>query len=112
MRQFTTDDKLQKYPTKFLKMCQSSVLNNKKLEIDFRLVVGSLVISESAGDASVVYSMYKDPVSKLANTRVNEHLNAKSKRDLQATDNVVDANKMLRPKVKFYALASSRKTSK
>ena len=44
-----------------------------------------------------------------ANTRINEFLNPKSKRDLRMQGKVVDADEMLRPKLKVYALVLKRK---
>ena len=41
VRNFPSDDDLKRYPTKFLEMCQSSVLNDKELEVDFRLLIAS-----------------------------------------------------------------------
>ena len=51
---------------------------------------------------------FKELTSKLASTRSNEFLNAKSERDLKIQGKVVDADEMLRPKLKLYALASKR----
>ena len=44
--------------------------------------------------------IFKEFTSKLANTRINEFLNAKSERDLKMQGKVVDADDMLRPKLK------------
>ena len=42
VREFATDSNLRKYPSKFLTMCQNTVLNNENLELDFRLHITSL----------------------------------------------------------------------
>jgi len=51
----------------------------------------------------------KELTSKLATIGINEFLNAKSERDLKMQGEVVDADEMLRPKLKLYALISKRK---
>ena len=110
VREFTTDSNLRKYPSKFLQMCQNCVKNNERLETDFRELVGSLLPEvECAMEASVVDRLYRVLVSKLANTRINEFLNAKVERDLKVQGKVVDADEMLRPKLKSYAIVSKRK---
>ena len=110
VREFATDNNLRKYPSKFLRMCQNCVKNNERLEMDFRYLVKSLVPStECASKASVVDGIYGVLVSKLANTRINEYMNAKCERDLKAQGKVVDADEMLRPKLKSYAIVSKRK---
>lgn len=43
VREFVTDSNLRRYPTKFLRMCQKAVLTNETLEIDFRLLMVSLM---------------------------------------------------------------------
>ena len=53
--------------------------------------------------------LFKDLVSKLANTRINEFMNARIERELKGQNKVVDADEMLRPRLKAYALATKRK---
>ena len=48
-------------------------------------------------------------VSKLANTRCNEFMNARIERELKDQGKVLDAEEMLRPRLKAYALATKRK---
>ena len=43
VREFATDSNLKKYPSKFLSVCQNTVFNNERLEMDFRLIVVSIV---------------------------------------------------------------------
>ena len=110
VREFTTDNNLRKYPSKFLRMCQNSVKNNERLEMDLRYLVKSLVPStECTSEASVVDGIYGVLVSKLANTRINEYMNAKCERDLKAQGKVVDVDEMLPPKLKSYAIVSKCK---
>ena len=109
VREFACDANLQKYPTKFIELCQSSVLNNEELETDFRLLVASLSPVEGASNSEVASGLFKALVSKLANTRINEFMNAKVERDLKKDGKVVDADEMLRPKVKSYTLSTRRK---
>ena len=109
IREFTCDSNLKKFPTKFLEMCRSSVLNNEELEVDFRLLVASLSSAEVASNSKVVDGLFKALVSKLANTRINEFMNAKVERDLKKDGKVVDADEMLRPKLKSYTLSTKRK---
>ena len=109
VREFTSDSNLKKYPTKFLKMCQSSVQNNEELEVEFRLLVASLVSSEAASNSNVVSGIFKALVFKLVNTRINKFMNAKTERDLKSDGKVVDADEMLRPKLKAYTLSTKRK---
>ena len=89
-------------------MCQNAVLNNERLEMDFRLVV-SIVEGEAASDEEIVNGLFRALVSKLANTRINEFLNARMERELKDQGKVVDADEMLRPRLKAYALATKRK---
>ena len=94
------DANLAKYPTKFIDMCKTSVLNKETLESDFKLLVVSITSSEGAIDHEVIGGVFKALVSKLANTRLNEFLNAKVERDLKVSGKVVDVDEMLRPKLK------------
>lgn len=111
VREFTSDANLAKYPSRFINMCQTSVINNESLEMDFKLLVASITTMEGDRviDDEVVCGLFRALVSKLANTRINEFLNAKVERDLKASGKVVDADEMLRPKLKSYSLAAKRK---
>ena len=109
VREFATDSNLRKYPSKFLTMCQNAVLNNETLEMDFRLIVAAIVEAEVASDAKIVNGIYHALVSKLANTRINEFMNARMERELKIQGKVVDADEMLRPRLKAYAVATKRK---
>ena len=109
VREYATDANLRKYPSKFLTMCQNAVLNNENLEMDFRVLVASLANSENATVVELVNGLFYGLVSKLANTRINEFLNAKIERDLKKQGKVVNADEMLRPQLKAYALATKRK---
>ena len=108
VREFATDSNLRRYPSKFLSMCQNAVLNNETLEMDFRLLVVSLTNLEDT-DTEIMVGLFKDLVSKLANTRINEFMNARIERELKGQNKVVDADEMLRPRLKAYALATKRK---
>ena len=109
VREFTTDTNLAKYPTKFIDMCQTSVLNNETLESDFKLLVSSFISAEGAINHEVMDGVFKALFSKLANTRINEFMNAKVERDLKVSGKVVVADEMLRSKLKSYSLAAKRK---
>ena len=109
VREFATDSNLRKYPSKFLTMCQNAVLNNEALELDFRIIVASIVEAEVASDVQLVNGLYQHLVSKLANTRINEFMNSRMQRELKMQGKVVDADDMLRPRLKAYALATKRK---
>lgn len=109
VREFTSDANLAKYPSRFINMCQTSVINNETLEMDFKLLVASITTVEGVIDDEVVCGLFRALVSKLANTRINEFLNAKVERDLKRSGKVVDADEMLRPKLKAYSLAAKRK---
>ena len=109
VREFTCDSNLKRFPTKFLEMCRSSVLNNEQLEVDFRLLIAALSSAKVASNCEVVDGLFKALVSKLANTRINEFMNAKVERDLKKDGKVVDADEMLRPKLKSYTLSTKRK---
>ena len=108
VQEFATDSNLRRYPSKFLSMCQDAVLNNETLEMDFRLLVVFLTNLEYT-DAEIFVGLFKDLVLKLANTRINEFMNARIERDLKGQNRVVDADEMLRPYLKAYALATKRK---
>ena len=90
-------------------MCQNIVKLNERLEMDFRLIVSSLLNSESTVNTELVNSIHHVLVSKLANTRINEYLNAKVERDLKTKNKVVDADNNLRTTIKSYALQTKRK---
>ena len=80
VREFTSDANLAKYPSRFITMSQTSVLNNETLEMDFKLLVASIITVEGVIDEEVVCGLFRALVSKLANTRINEFLNAKVER--------------------------------
>ena len=82
---------------------------NENLEMDFRVLVASLANSENATVVELVNGLFHRLVSKLANTRINEFLNAKIERDLKKQGKVVDADEMVRPQLKAYALATKRR---
>ena len=100
--EFATDSNLKKYPSKFLSVCQNAVLNNERLQMDFRLIVVSIVEVEAASDEEIVNGLFQALVSKLANTRINEFLNERMERELKDQGKVVDADEMLRPRLKAY----------
>ena len=97
------------FPTKLLDMCGSSVLKNEELEVDFSLLIATLSSAEVDLNSEVVHGLFKALVSKLANTRINEFMNAKVERDLKKEGKVVDADEMLRPKLKSHTLSTKRK---
>jgi len=99
VREFATDSNLKKYPSKFLSVCQNAV--NERLEMDFRLIVVSIVEVEAASDEEIVDGLFRALVSKLANTRME--------RELKDQGKVVDADEMLRPPLKAYTLATKCK---
>ena len=72
--------------------------------MDFRLIVASVVEADIASNAKIVNGLYHALVSKLANTRINEFMNARMERELKNQGKVVDADEMLRPRLKAYAL--------
>ena len=109
VREFTCDSNLKRFPTKFLEMCRNSVLNNEELEVDFRLLIAALSSAKVASNCEVVDGLFKDLVSKLANTGINEFMNAKVERDLKKDGRVVHLDEMLRPKLKSYTLSTKRK---
>ena len=69
----------------------------------------TFIAAEGAINHEVMDGVFKALVSKLANTRINEFMNAKVERDLKVSGKVVDADEMLRPKLKSYSLAAKRK---
>ena len=77
--------------------------------MDFRRIVSSLLNEESTVNTEHVNSIHHVLVSKLANTRINEYLNAKVERDLKTLNKVVDAEKNLRTTLKSYALQTKQK---
>ena len=109
VREFTCDSNLKRFPTKFLEMCRNSVLNNEELEVDFRLLIAALSSAKVASNCEVVDRLFKDLVSKLANTGINEFMNAKVERDLKKDGRVVHVDEMLRPKLKSYTMSTKRK---
>ena len=58
VREFTCDSNLKRFPTKFLEMCRSSVLNNEELEIDFRLLIAALSSAKVASNCEVVDGLF------------------------------------------------------
>ena len=63
--------------------------------MDFRRVVSSLLNEESTVNTEHVNSIHHVLVSKLANTRIKEYLNAKVERDLKTQNKVIDAESNL-----------------
>lgn len=59
VREFATDSNLQKYPSKFLTMYPKAVLNNENLEVDFRLLVASLVNFENDSGMEIVDVLFQ-----------------------------------------------------
>ena len=64
-------------------MCQSSVLNDKELEVDFRLLIASVSSVEGDSNSEVVGGLFK----ALSGVQVRKHaydefMNAKVERDL------------------------------
>ena len=53
VRELACDAHLRRYLTKFIEMCQSSVLNNEELETDSRLLVASRSLVEGASNSEV-----------------------------------------------------------
>ena len=90
-------------------MCQNAMLNNETLEMDFHIIVASIVEAEVASDVQIVNGLFQALVSKLGNTRINEFMNARMERELKNQGKVVDADEMLRPRLKAYALATKCK---
>ena len=105
IREFTCDSNLKKVSyTKCLEMCQSSVLNNlTELDENFRWLIASLSSAEVASNLTVKSCRPPRPVSSLC-------LTVKSCMDFSKMDGeVVDADEMLRPKLKSYILSTKRK---
>ena len=57
-------------------MCQTSVVKNETLESDIKLLVPSFISAEGVINHEVMDGVFKALVSKLANTRINEFMNA------------------------------------
>ncbi|KAK2551623.1 hypothetical protein P5673_027386 [Acropora cervicornis] len=74
VRQFASDSNLKKFPTKFIKMCQNIVQLNERLEMDFRLIVPSLLNEESMVNIELVNSIHHVLVSKLVNTLASTNM--------------------------------------
>jgi hypothetical protein len=68
------------------------VLNNENLELDFRLLVASLLTFKNDSDIEIVDGLFQALVSKLANTRINVFMNARIERELKDQGKVVDAD--------------------
>ena len=84
-------------------MCQNAVLNNERLEMDFRLIVVSIIEVEAVSVKGIVNGLFQYLF------RINEFLNARMERELEDQGKVVDADELLRPRLKAYALATKRK---
>lgn len=76
VREFATDLILKNYPSKTMTMCQNAALNNEAVELDFRVLVASIVGAEVASYSQIVNSLYQQLVSKLPNTRIHEFINS------------------------------------
>lgn len=57
--EFAMDSNLRKYLSKFLTMCQNAVLNNETLEMDFCIIVASIVEAEVATDVQIVSGLFQ-----------------------------------------------------
>ena len=73
------------------------------------MLIAALSSAKVASNFEVVDGLFKALVSKLANTRLNEFMNAEVERDLKKDGKIVDADEMLRPKLKLYTLSTKRK---
>ena len=71
--------------------------------------MASFTSAEDAINDGVIIGVFKALVSKLANTRINEFMNAKVARVLEESENVGYADETLRLKLKSYSLAANRK---
>jgi len=111
VRTFATDANLRKYHKNFPRLCQDLVLNNEDLKLDFMLLLSSLLDPELTTSETLVADIFKELVSKVTNTRINEYLNAKSERDLKSQGKVVNTDDMLRPTLKSYAIQTKRKVT-
>ena len=111
VRGFVNDENLKRYSTSLIKLCKQAVTNNQVLQEKFKDTVNSLALDGKFDhvDQDVVRSVCKELVSKVSNTRVNEYWKAKVERDLRKNEKVVDADEMLRDKLKSYAVATNRK---
>jgi len=109
VREFANDRNLRKYHKNFPGVCQDVVSKNPDLEEEFKLAIGAIVDPETDVNYNLISGIFSSLVSKLVNTRINEYLNAKGERDLKVQGKVVDADEMLRPKLKSYALQTKRK---
>ena len=78
--------------------CQNCVKNNESSATGFRVLIATLLSLE----CTTFGPIFRELTSKLVNTRINEFLNPKSKRELRMQGKVVDADEMLRPKLKLY----------
>lgn len=57
--EFAMDSNLRKYLSKFLTMCQNAVLNNETLEMDFCIIVASIVEAEVATNVQIVNGLFQ-----------------------------------------------------
>ena len=66
---------------------------------------------KSSQERLIVERFFSRPTFKFqhANTRINEFMNAKFERDFKKDGKVVDADEMLRRKLKSYTLSTKRK---
>lgn len=80
------------------------MLNNETLELDLCILAASILEAEVVSDLQIVNGLYQKLVSKLANTRINDFMNATMEREKK----VLNANEMLRLCLKTYALETNR----
>ena len=90
-------------------MLKNTLLSNETLEFHFGILITSIVEAEVASDLQIVNGLYQALVSKLANTRINEFMNARIEREHKNQGKVVETDKMLQMCLKAYALAAKRK---
>lgn len=82
---FAMDSNLIKYPSKFLSMCRNAVLNNETLELDLCILAASILEADVVSDLQIVNGLYQKLVSKLANTRINDFMNATMEREKKSS---------------------------
>ena len=72
VREFTNDNNLMEYSSKFLRMCHNSVVNNERLKMNFRILVGSLLLGvKCAKETTVADGIYPTDFSfKLIAVRI------------------------------------------
>ena len=106
VREFLNLENVNKYPGKLLELNQNTVSSNKDLEKLFKEKFTE--VSSKDLESDVADKMYRDLVSKVANTRTKEFMMAWTEQECMQSGKVVDTDQSLHDKLKTFSATMHR----